>query len=356
MGETEIGLYTDPESGKLISTHSMLKTQRRCPKQSQYKYVERLKPKIMGRPLRLGTWMHRLQEVKGNGEDWREEHKRMVRDVWSPLFDEEKDEIGDLPNDAYRLMESYEWHYANDPWTFIANEMTLETEFPDGSIYRGKVDALIENQYGLWLVDRKWHKSLPDATFRILDAQSALYMWAALRNGLDIQGFIWDYGKSKPPTIPEFTKTGLIARWDRLDTDYPTALKFFKDNWDHFGRQVPQRYRPKMRYLKSLQFQPGGMQASPFFLRSIIEKDKKMLKQVAQEAYHTHKRMHSYPFNRPEIVERVPDRSCKWFCSYTDLCTAELYTGSRPVNWKQRYKVGDPMDYYQDESPRDQGE
>lgn len=349
MGETAIGLYTDPESGKLISTHSMLKSFRRCPKQTEYKYVERLKPRIMGRPLRLGTWMHELQEVKGNGGDWREKHRELVKERWSKLFDEEKDDIGDLPGDCWRLMESYEWHYQDDEWHFLENELMLETEFPDGSIYRGKIDALIENQYGLWVVDRKWHKKLPDTDFRILDAQSALYIWAARRNGIPVQGHIWDYGRSKPPTWPEMLKSGAgPARWNQVDTDFPTMVRWFKEM---MGGKVPQAYRPKMRHLRTLQYQQGAPQNSSFFRRSVIEKDPAMLRRIAQEAYHTHKRMHSYPFDKPNSVERVPDRSCAWFCSYTDLCTAELFTGGRPVNWQQRYKVGDPMDYYFDETP-----
>ena len=34
-------------------------------------------------------------------------------------------------------------------------EFVLETEFPDGTIYRGKIDLLIENHGGLWIVDHK---------------------------------------------------------------------------------------------------------------------------------------------------------------------------------------------------------
>ena len=354
MGETQIGLYTDPETGKLISTHSMLKTFRRCPKQAEYKYVERLKPKVLGRPLRLGTWMHALQEEHGNGGDWRALHRKMVMKVWEPLFDEEKMEIGDLPGDAYRLMESYEWYYEKDPWTYLENELTLETEFPDGSIYRGRIDSLIENQYGLWIVDHKWHKTLPNTDFRILDAASALYLWAALRSGLKVQGFIWNYGRSKAPTVPEMLKSGAgPARWDKCDTDFPTMVKWFKENMN--GR-VPQQYKPKMRYLRDQRYEPGSPQTSNFFRRVVIEKDPAMLRRVAQEAFHTHKRMHGYPFDKVEMVERVPDRSCTFFCSYTDLCTAELFTGSRPVNWQKRYKVGDPMDYYYDEDPQKEGE
>jgi hypothetical protein len=45
----QVGLYTDDKTGKLISTHSMLKTFRRCPKQAEFKYVHRLKPRRLGK-------------------------------------------------------------------------------------------------------------------------------------------------------------------------------------------------------------------------------------------------------------------------------------------------------------------
>lgn len=354
MGETAIGLYIDPETGRLISTHSMIKTFRRCPKQASYKYVERLKPRILGRPLRVGTWMHELQEVHGQGGDWREKHEELRKTRWAKLFDEEKEDIGDLPGDCQRLMESYLWHYRDDPWKYHEVEFMLEAELPDGSIYRCKIDALIENYLGLWIVDNKWFKKgLPDINFRILDAQSALYLWAAIRNKLKVQGFIWNVGVSKPATYPEPLKsTGGPARWASCDTDYPTMVRWFNE---HYDGKLPSQYKPKMEYLKSLRYVPGEVQRSTHFRRSVIEKDPRMLRQVAQEAFHTHKRMHSYPFDRPELVERVPDRSCSW-CNYKDLCTAELFNGERPLNWQQRYTVGDPMDYYFDDPTPDKEE
>lgn len=343
------GLYVDPDTGQTVSTHSMLKTFRRCPKQAEYKYVERLKPRVLGRPLRLGTWMHELQEAKSTGQDWRDKHQELIDTRWNKLFDEEKEDIGDLPGHCKRLMESYEWYYKADEWIFHEVEFVLEAELPDGSIYRGKIDALIENQFGLWIVDRKWHKSLPNTDYRILDSQSALYVWAAKKNKIPVLGHIWDYGRSKPPTWPDMLKSGKgPARWAACDTDYPTMVKWFKQN---MGGKVPEHCKPKMRYLKTLQYEPGAPQHSTFFRRSVIEKSGPMLKRVAQEAYHTHKRMNSYPWDRPDLVERVPDRSCTYMCSYTDLCTAELFTGGRPVNWKSLYKQGDPMDYYYDEAP-----
>lgn len=347
MGETGIGLYlyTDPETGQGISTHSMLKTFRRCPKQAEYKYVERLKPRILGRPLRLGTWMHKLQEVHGLGGDWREAQADMVKQ-WNKLFDEEKDEIGNLPAQTEALMTSYLWHYKADDWKVLESEFVLEVELPDGAIYRAKIDWLIEDQYGLWIVDHKWHKTLPNTDFRILDSQSADYVWAAIKNKIPVQGHIWNYGRSKVPTWPDQLKsTGLPARWQGCETDYPTMVRWFRQ---YFDGKVPEPCKPKMRYLKTLQYEQGTPQNSAFFKRVVLERDKAMLSRVAKEMYHTHKRMNEYDWN-PDAVERVPDRSCTFMCSYTDLCTAELLTGGRPVNWKSRYVTGDPMDYYFDD-------
>lgn len=340
------GLYWDDEAQAWISTHSMLKTFRRCPKQAAYKYVERLKPKYLGRPLRLGTWMHELEDFHAKGGDWREKHDQMRQDVWAPMFDEEKDSCGDLPGDAEKLMLSYLWYYKDDDFKVLESEFVLEAELPDGSIYRAKIDWLIENQFGLWIVDHKWHARLPSQYYRILDSQSADYVWAALKNGIPVQGHIWNYGRSKPASTPELTKTGLIGRWASMDTDYPTMARFFKE---HFDGKIPPRYQEKMRRLKAQRYREGTPQTSSLFFRSVLERRGETLSQVARELYHTHTRMHDYPWDRPNIIERVPDRSCDFMCSYTDLCMGELHSGSRPIGWQKRYKVGDPMDYYNDD-------
>ena len=212
------GVYFDPSVDKRISTHSMLKTFRKCEMCAYFKYILRLKPKMLAKPLKRGTWVHNLLEAKGNGEDWKKIHAAYTH-KFNQLFDEEKDHYGDMPTEIESIMRSYDWHYKNDPWNWVANEFKLEAEFPDGTLYRGKVDALIENEYGLWLVDHKTHRTLPDMGFRLRDSQSALYLWAARENGLNVQGFIWNYIRWKPASTPK-----LLVKGDRIsdsacDTD-----------------------------------------------------------------------------------------------------------------------------------------
>lgn len=350
----EHGLYWDPSAdggeGARISTHSMLKTFRRCPKQAEFKYVHRLKPKVLGSPLKRGTWVHALLEAKGKGEDWMKIHNAYTKQ-FNELFDEEKDYYGDMPMEILAIMQSYEWHYRNDPWEFVDNEFQLEAKLPDGTIYRGKVDALIRNQFGLWLVDHKTHKTLPDSNFRLLDAQSALYLWAAQENGLEVNGFIWNYIRWKAPTIPHLLKDGKRISKTRADTDYPTfvkTLKKYKAENPQF--RISQEDRDYAEYLKNQRYEFGKAQTSNFFRRDTLEKSQDMLERVVQGNYTTSLRMHDYDFSNPDYVERVVERGCTFSCSYTDLCTAELMgANTRPII-KNKYITGDPNDYYNDKA------
>lgn len=339
------GLYYDESVGKYVVTHSMIKAFRGCPRQTLYKQVERLKPRMIGQPLKRGTWMHLLLEEHHSGRDWMKVH-RALSAQFAELLDEEKDYYGDLPNECRRMMEAYVWHYAEDPWTVHEVEFTLEAEFPDGTLYRGKVDALIENQFGLWIVDHKTHGNLPDHTFRLLDAQSALYLWAAQKMRIPVQGFIWNYIRTKAPSKPEMLKNGSRLSKRLGDTDYLTFTREVKRLQREEGYRIRREDVEMQRRLKAQRYVPGEPQLSPFFRRDILEKDDAMLKRVASEAYHTAVRMAKYPFEQRDIVERNVSRSCS-FCAYKDLCTVELMGGNtRPL--MKNYKVGDPQDYYQD--------
>jgi hypothetical protein len=341
-------VYVDPETGKGITTHSMMKTMRRCPKQFEYKYIQRLKPKVQGRPLRFGTWMHALMEAHYKGEDVKEVHHRFTME-FAGYFDEEKAELGDLPRDVWKTWLSYLWHYANDPWIVHEVEFVLEVELPDGNVYRCRLDMLIENQYGLWVVDHKNHKSLPNLGFRILDSQSALYIWAALKNKIPVQGHIWNYLVSKPPHQPELVQSGdRFSKRGLGSTDYPTLVRAIKKHGFD-----PKPYAGLLKRLKAQQYQPGVMQTSTHFRRDILEKTPQLLKRVANEGYATHIRQNAYRWDKVQSVERVVDRSCTYMCSYEVLCGMELFGADTTQLRRQRYKLADPMSYYYDERPGD---
>lgn len=352
----KMALYQS-EDGRNLSTHSMLKTFRRCPKQAEFKYAKRLKPRRMGVHLKRGKWIHELLEIYHSGGDWRAHHAKLSVE-FNTMFDEEKEYYGDMPTEIAHLMASYVWHYKNDPWIVHDVEFQLDCEFPDGSLYRGKVDALIENEFGLWLVDHKSHKTLPDHNFRLLDAQSALYLWAARENGLKVQGFIWNYIRWKAPTKPKLAYAGTSRQrlsTREIDTDYPTFAAEVKRLRDEEDLEITPEIRQKLEQLKGQRYAHGATQQSSFFRRDVLEKDDAMLDRVMAENFHTSLRMHDYDFERTEMVERVVGPSCKFSCSFIDLCTVELMGGDLRYLLKQNYQVGDPNDYYNDRVETDRG-
>lgn len=363
MAKVRIGPLGIPalyeQDGRRITTHSMLKTYLTCPKAAQYKYAERLKPRFLvakDKPLHRGVWLHELLQAHYEGKDWKKVHATNTK-KFNMLMDTEREELGDLPTECARIMRSYLWHYGadkDDPhhgWEVLAAEQTFEAVWPDSEdgndIYRCRVDLLVRDAYGLLIVDHKSHKNMPSNTFRILDAASPLYIWAARESGYDVRGFLWNYIRTKAPTIPELVykgtaREGLSKR--AIDTDYPTYARAVKDlgiDWRN-----DESVRARLRHFKNQRYKPGMPQTSPFFRWDMLEKDDDMVARVVATAMRTRDRMHS-DFDDFEVVERNMGRHCDW-CRFRELSTTELMGGMADHIRRKQFRVNDPLDYYQD--------
>src|SRR3546814_16765820 len=75
--------------------------------------------------------------------------------------------------------------------------------FLSGVTLKLRLDMLVEDEYGLWVVDHKTHKTIPKTTDRLLDLQSPLYVWACHQAGIPVHGFIWNYVLAKAPSVPK---------------------------------------------------------------------------------------------------------------------------------------------------------
>lgn len=332
-----------------VINQSMVKMARLCPNQFRMKYVEGLLPKVDSKPLTRGKWFHALLEARYKGENWKKVHKQWCL-RFSDLFDEEKEKLGDLPREMRDLMLSYIWHYKLEEedggWEIIEVEYTIEVKLPDGRIFKGRVDMIVRDKYGLWLVDHKTHKVLPSLLQRQLDLQSPLYIWACRENGIPVDGFIWNYVKTKAPSVPTVLKNGTRFSKKLGETDYYTYAVALKKS----GLPV-EDYRHTLEQLKSHRYEHDKIQTSPFFQRHILERKDRSIDQAVRELLVTKDRIEAYDWD-PDYTERHNGRHCDWMCSYQALCVAELHgDNTRPI--LRNYRKGDPFEYYEETKDKD---
>jgi hypothetical protein len=347
------------DDGRPITTQSMIKTFRMCPREAMYKYHDRLKPKKVSKPLTRGKWAHSLLEEHYKGGDWKIPHKKLTLE-FSKLFDEEKEHLGDLPRELDVLMASYFWHYG-DPqfkdhrWTVHEVEKLIEADMPSGHLFRGKVDMIVEDQFGLWLVDHKTHGRMPDWEYRMLDEQSTLYTWAARENGIPVRGFIWNYlstaGFPKYPVLKngkQFYSNALKAESTAIA--FKMAIDKAKLEYPDFAKdpEYAAALRARMDELKKDRWKgPHEMPTSPYFRRDVLEKSDKLIDRVLKSVDRTSVNMHAYDFTDRESVERDINACKGFFCSYKSLSMADLVTGDSSMTRKRDYIEHDPLAYHE---------
>jgi hypothetical protein len=333
---------------------SKVKMWRRCQKQFAFRYDyapegQELVPLKKKLPLYRGSWMHALQEALhyqwagfddfvitfGEGKNRLEIEATTWQDVqealteqFDQLFDEEKEELDNLPTDTERLFKSYLRFWNEDQETYTVAEYNgkpmiefqIEAPLPGlDSLFKGRIDLVVEdNEYGgFWLWDAKWVKSIPAPEERMMSPQSILYLWV-LREvlELDVRGFVYNYGRTKPPALPQVLKrpAGMLSTRRKMDTDFYTYLQAIKDNhgkdWKHY---VPY-YREKLSELR-------GREAL-WFRRERIPIENKAIKQALKEFIASGDQITERP--APNMAPRSYFYNCKFGCDYHELCVAEF--------------------------------
>jgi ATP-dependent helicase/DNAse subunit B len=209
--------------------------------------VMKLARKAGSRPLKLGQVVHSLIEAHLKGNSWLDALAEYQKEYEKLLF-EEKQQLGDIPGDASRIMEGYLAQYKNDgldyPFVelefnvplFTPEEMAILQEkyralgidFPSEIIFTGKIDAIaMDSQGQIMVVEHKTHQKLPDAGSEMMDMQTALYLKAIQlmfpkEKEYWADGILWDYIRTKAPCIPEVLKSGKLTTRANIDTDFTT--------------------------------------------------------------------------------------------------------------------------------------
>jgi hypothetical protein len=336
---------------------------RRCQKQYSFRYDypglygppgEKLEmvPKVAKLPLYRGTWMHALQEALHNqwagvdefdvtiGEGrrqfkatvstWQEVHEGLA-EVFNSMFLEEREDLGDLPTECEAMFKRYLkfWDADQERYSVVevggkpAIELMVEADLTKfglkGARFKGKIDLVVEDdEYeGLWIWDAKWVKKIPPPDERMMSPQSPLYVWALRENyDLDVRGFLYNYGRTKPPTFPRILKkTGMVSQAQKMDTDQWTYLQAIKTaHGDRWRKYLP-FYKDKLMALK-------GREALWFDRQRIpVEMDKQL---AAIREYVASVRDIQRRESRRDYVPRSYFYNCKFGCEFHGVCVAEF--------------------------------
>ncbi len=324
---------------KPVFNVSRVKTLIRCGRQYYYRYDYprevfkkrgELVPSHPGLPLSKGSWMHELMRAHwlytaGMGGGWEAEQQKLT-DNFNRQFDEEKEIYGNLPNECDRLFKRYLRFYRADDEVFkiyhmsngkpaveVVIEVPLQKWGVDG-LFKGKIDLMVHDlEYGgVWVRDAKWVKTIPGPDERMMSPQNIMYVWALRTLGHDIRGFIYDYGRTKPPTEPYILKSGVVTTRKNIDTDVGTYLAAIKkthgNKWKSYVRTV---YREKLRELLA---------------RETLWFDRQ---RIPVEGERVENGFHEFIAGCKSIINRGdPVRNylynCKWNCGYHEPCVAEF--------------------------------
>lgn len=339
---------------------SRVKMFRRCQKQYsfRYDYAEyygdkpgmEMVPKVSKLPLYRGTWMHALQEALhhqwagdtpftitvGEGrsrfevevETWKDVHAGLS-EIFNSMFLEEREELGDLPADCEAMFKRYLkfWDADQDRYSVAeldgkpAIELMVEADLSKFGLknarFKGKIDLVVEDdEYeGLWIWDAKWVKSIPPPDERMMSPQAPLYVWALREMGLDVRGFVYNYGRTKPPAEPQVLKRGTLSVKKSMDTDQWTYLRAIK-------RLHGERWRDYIPYYAEKLLALRGREKLWFDRQRIPIEDGKILAAVRE--YSATVRDIQRRDSRRQYVPRSYFYNCKFGCDYHNACVAEF--------------------------------
>lgn len=314
-------------------SHSKVKTWRRCRYLYHMKYVKKLRRKVKGRPLQFGSFVHEAIEEYQKSGNFKKTIKKFNLEI-EKVFDEERAALGldRLVEDATAVTHGYLETWADDGLTYKVVEAEVEIPLVDGIVFVGKVDAIVEDSEGyIWIFERKTCKTIPEEDIRLTDIQTVMYWWAVPNMTLkvgkriyrfkDIRGIIWDYVRSKAPSIPEPLKKGGFSRAN-IDTTWGVYKQALLDN----GLD-PDDYEDMRQKL-------AGKEES-FFRRIKLPYSKSMQDQVVRDFKETAMEMRIL---HGIAMDRNLDFTCS-FCDFKNPCVAELRGSDIDLMLKKDYEV-----------------
>lgn len=313
-------------------SQSKVKVYLKCKLAYHYRYTEKLKRRVKGRPLVFGDIMHQLIEADITGEGW-DKRLAKISAEQGKLFADEEELYGEILRDAGLIFQAYLDFYQNSQLKYLVFEKTkaehwLEVDLDEAIRLVLKIDAFAKTKNNglVWLVEHKTGKKIPDEDQRWRNIQTAVYLRACEIVGIKpFDGILWDFVLSKPPLRPQMTKSGRLSI--KKIVTLPSVV-----------RDVMAENKLTEKEC-AINLQRAHEAIPRWFERVFTPRNNEIIDILFSEFMEVAREMAAIHFgDRPAIKVRTIDQHCGW-CDYESICRAEL-TGGDPDFVKEReYEV-----------------
>jgi hypothetical protein len=310
---------------------SRVKLWRRCHYAHHLKYNQRLARKRRAVPLLRGEILGQMLDARAFPELLKKDPHRILKKYskqYAQLWLEEKEKYGDVPGDIAKLYDGYARKYANEGLEYLGFEEFIAMDLVKDIRFIGYIDKRVRDANGrMFLMDHKSHRVIPNDDQRFTDLQKTFYVWAYNETNSSKQatGFIWDYIRTKAPTIPEqLVKGGLSQRKD-ADTDY----------WTYLGelKRLKLDTKPYLEYLAMLKKKPD----TRYIRVTMPNPPKALIANVVADLKSTAIEIHT-----SKSKDRNMTRMCPSDCDFYNLCRAEVSGLDADYVRKNEYEERDP--------------
>lgn len=287
---------------------------RGCKKEWEYRYRDRLQLRAPQRPLYMGSTIHKLLELRANGEDWKEYLNTKVRAEFEAMPADYQAELGeDFLECCFDIMSQYDWAYQNENIKYLKTELKIDCKIRGRKRFIGIVDAICELDGKQYLMEHKSFKSNKmslDQTW--LNAQTCLYIKVLNEHyGYNIVGVIWDMIKTSAPQPPRVLKSGQFGKQYGDQTLYSFAKAGVEDIPQDIYEEIKDNYKNFVdRYITPV-------------IPSVVESVWVDFVQTVDE------------ISKCKVCPKSLGRDCDW-CGFKNLCQTEL-TGGDVEYTKQLY-------------------
>lgn len=337
------GTLPKREDGTPVISQSLINAWCQSPINVYYRYIRGLSPKEMPEHIIRGLWIHECLEALYKDETWQAIHNKWLKRGVSQ----------EVSQEIYRTIRGYEYYYGEEDWEVLATELPLEAELPNGFTFVGKLDALVKTKDGQRIiVDHKTTKRIKPLEKQLVQIQAPMYMWLCQQNGLEVDGFMWDYLLTPGPKPPKFLAGGARLAARQPNTDYPTVKEEVAIAEYVFGDGFVPHPRHKAEVERMLEFHKevrvGGKHpdATNLYHRRFVPVSGQWVDATVRRVTKTSQDMWDYDWSDEGTIQMSPDAYFATGGDYIDLITAYLMTGSSEMVALQRYTKSDPMERY----------